>query len=283
MKENARKFLKPLLLSKPDSILASAFRQLTYLFPFLPRGLKFRWPYYLGDVSVLIDTSNSIEAPMLSGTYDVELSRAIHRFVKQGSYCVDIGANVGPVTLLLAKLVGATGRVLAIEPGSAYCRRLNDNLNLNPELKKRVTLVNIGLSDVKGSLFWEPDPKYPYNAGLSADRLSHSGVSVHVDTLDAVIEQQGWRQLDFIKIDVEGMEFEVFRGSLNILLQYKPVVLFETLEIFRKKRNFDPFTQIEDLLNKLDYKLYRISPEGDLEAVNLTNLPSNTLAIPCRN
>ena len=121
---------------------------------------------------------------MLSGAYDNESSRIIRRFVGRGQHCVDVGANVGPITLLLAKLVGPDGHVLAVEPGPPYCAALERNLALNPGLGRVVTLLRVGLSDRPGSLLWRPDPAHPYNAGL-LDNLD--GLPVPVETLDAVV------------------------------------------------------------------------------------------------
>ena len=54
-------------------------------------------------------------------------------------------------------------------------------------------------------------------------------VPVRIETLDEVIGRLGWDRLDFIKIDVEGMEWEAFRGAQRTLAKYRPVVLFESM------------------------------------------------------
>src|SRR5207244_7164528 len=120
----------------------------------LPKRFTLRWPYYLDDVSVLVDLGNPIERPMFRGEYEVDVSRIVADFVRPGSYCVDVGANVGPVTLLLAKYVGPDGRVAAVEPGPPYRARLAANLHMNPKLCDRVTVVAAGLSDAPGVLHW---------------------------------------------------------------------------------------------------------------------------------
>src|SRR5581483_3209222 len=144
--------------------------------------------------------------------------------VTRGSNCIDVGANVGPVTLALARQVGPTGRVLAIEPGPPYVARLRRNLQVNPRLKDRVVILQSGISETEGSLLWRPDPVHPFNAGLSHvhGTAVPGEVRVPVTTLDTAIAQQKWDRVDFIKIDVEGMELEVLRGARGTLKALRP-------------------------------------------------------------
>lgn len=279
-------YLKPLVPLLPSWLLTRALRVRPGLFERIPPGRSFRWPYYLGDVIVWIDPANAIERKMICG-YEPSVLRAVERFAPPGSYCIDVGANVGAVTLALARQVGASGRVLAIEPGPPYVARLRRNLRSNPGLADRVVIVPAGISDAEGSLLWRPDPVHPFNAGLSqVHRTAVPGeVSVPVMTLDAAVSQQGWKRVDFIKIDVEGMELEVLCGAERTLKSLRPVVLFETLEIFRSGHLAidgvaDVFAVIEGFLRGLNYCLCDLLPDGSLKDVTAAALPDNTVAIP---
>jgi len=247
---------------------------------------SFQWPYYDGDLVVWIDPANEIERSMLVG-YDPDVARAIQRFAGPGLHCIDVGANVGAVTLPMAKRVGPAGRVLAVEPGPPYVERLRDNLAANPALEQRVTIVAEGLSESVGTLLWKPDPAHPYNAGMSAAHpyAVPGELPVPVTTMDALVARQGWERVDFVKIDVEGMELEVLRGAENTLETLRPVVLFETMEVFRTLRREqtghpDVFAEIERWLQGLGYALYALEADGRLKAVDAASLPDNTLALP---
>lgn len=108
------------------------------------------------------------------------------------------------------------------------------------------------------------------------------GTSVEVTTLDACVEQLGWSKLDFVKIDVEGMELEVLKGSQQTLKKFRPIVLFETMEIFRGARGFDIFLEMENLLKGLNYRLYDLTEARELVEVHSDSLPDNTIALPAK-
>ena len=273
----------------PEPVLVAAIRRRPGLIDRVPAGRSIRWPHYQGDLTVWIDPANLIERSMFGG-YDKDVIQSVQRFVGPGTCVVDVGANVGAVTLLVAKLVGPAGRVLAVEPGPPYVERLRANLALNASLSDRVTVHQVGLSDAPGMLQWRPDPKDPWNAGLStAHPDSRPGeVTVPVTTLDALVASQELDRLDFIKIDVEGMELEVLRGARQTLEKLRPVLLLETMEMFRIWRRertgiADVFAEIEGLLHDLGYRLFALRPDGKLEEVTFASLPDNTLGIPVRH
>lgn len=279
LKSELRKLVEFFLPYFPNTFRNRLIRKRPYMAMSLPSGFQLKWPYYLEDVTVFIDPRNDIENQMIQGEYQSDVSRVIRYFVKPGDFCVDVGANTGPVTLLFAKLTGPTGKVLSIEPGPPYYKRLQTNLELNPPLKEVVKTLNIGISDSDGTLIWAVDPEHAWNAGFLNVT---EGTSVQVSTLDACIEQSGWKRLDFVKIDVEGMELEVLKGSQEILTKFRPIVLFETLELFRESRGFDIFLEMENLLKSLNYKLYDLTEARALVEVNSSNLPDNTLALPAK-
>lgn len=280
------KYLKPLVPLLPGWLLSRVVQARPALLDRVPPGRSFRWSSYLGDVAVWIDPANAIERKMLCG-YEASVLRAVERFVAPGNYCIDVGANVGAVTLALARRVGPSGRVLAVEPGPPYVARLRRNLQANPRLMDRVVILQAGLSDAEGSLLWRPDPQHPFNAGLSQvhGAAVPDELLVSVTTLDAAVAEQKGDSVDFIKIDVEGMELEVLRGARRTLELLRPIVLFETLEIFRTSHWLvngiaDVFAEIEYFLHRLDYRLCDLRPDGSLQEVTARALPENTLAIP---
>jgi FkbM family methyltransferase len=254
--------------------LAGKDKRLRYL---LPPNRDISFSRYLGDVRVDVNTIYPIELEMLTGQYDRLSSSIIRRFLTEEAFAVDVGANVGALTLLMAKIV-RSGQVIAIEPGPRTSERLRSNLRLNPDLEKRVRVFQVGLADKAGTLMWREDQANRGNASLT----SGDGEPVEVVTLDSIVASIGAQRLDFVKIDVEGMEYEVVLGSLVSIEKYRPFIYYETLEPFREYRGFDIYGKIFKILHGFGYEHYFVvGKEKFVKADGLDVLLSaNTLAIP---
>ena len=268
--------MSPLTAPFFDTMLAwsQKIRELRFL---LPAGKQFVYEHYLGQFKVNIDTTFPIEVEMATGRYDLKTSAVLEKFITPEDTVLDIGANVGALTLLMASLT-PQGRVIAIEPGPSTFARLKANIDLNPTLQKTVDIYQLGIAEQPGKLYWQEDANVPGNAGL----LNSAGVEVKVEALDDFIAQSSVERLDFIKIDVEGMEYEVIKGGLQTIAKYRPVLYYETLESFRTNRGFDIYNQIFQILQDLGYRQFAIaSNTHTIEVQNLDTLLSpNTLAIP---
>lgn len=257
---------------------------------FLKKGLARRspkWSYlllndppwiledYLGDLRIQVSATNEIERVLISGRYEPELIRTIHQWVKPGDHALDIGANVGAITLALAKQVGPSGCVSAFEPGPPFFDRLRANVALNPALQKVVRLNRVGLSDEKGELLWGEDQVFPGNA-----RLGQGGTTpVPVTTLDQFFATPPPR-LDFMKIDVEGMELRVLRGAQKTIAQFKPLIVFETFLPYEQLESESLSLQTISWLEKLGYAMYHADGSVPPRPARYPKLSLNTLAIP---
>jgi FkbM family methyltransferase len=287
MRKFVGKLIRKLIPHLPTRLLVLLLRRSPSLATSVRRRETIIWSKYLGDLRVLVDLGNVIEASLLSGTYDTELARGFDHFVKPGHCCIDVGANVGAVTLHLAKLVGSQGQVVAVEPGPPYFERLGHNLELNPKIGDRVTPVKVGLADAPGTLHWQADPNAPDNAWMFDVKpweAAGPGTPIPVETLDGLVERLRLPKVDFIKIDVESMELEVLRGGRRTLQGFRPVVLFETMEWARAYRRqvsgIDVFLEMAALLQSLEYTTCKLARDGTIREVSLSSPPLNTLAVP---
>jgi FkbM family methyltransferase len=237
------------------------------------------FPRYDRDLTVVVDPVYAIELAMLSGVYDHSATRVIDRLFQKDWVSVDVGANVGALTLLMAKR-SPGGKVFAVEPGPKLVSRLEKNRSLNPTVARVITVCQVGLSDKAGTLFWSEDPNNLGNASL----LESHGLSVPVVTLDQFAVENRVSRLDFVKIDVEGMELEVIQGGMQTITKLQPLIYYETLEEFRRVRGFDIYGQIWSLLVPQGYKHYAVHKSGRLTALNsMDQLHSmNVLAVPAR-
>lgn len=155
------------------------------------------------------------------GSYEIVERRIVSRYLKRGMTVIDIGANVGLYSLIAERLVSPTGSVWAIEPSRDSYDRLLRNLELNGA--GRVTPVKVALSSkddhsavllrdrghLDGERYLLPD------GGKVEDPADTECVSTI--SLDTFCKRRGIWTVDFIKMDVEGGEYEVIRGASKIL------------------------------------------------------------------
>jgi hypothetical protein len=86
--------------------------------------------------------------------------------------------------------------------------------------------------------------------------------------------------VDFVKIDVEGMELQVMRGAEQLLRSFRPILYFETLARFVKSLNGTPFAAIRSfLVEELGYELYRLGDGGEIKHLKGGHPGGYTLAI----
>ena len=155
----------------------------------------------------------------------------IGAILKASDVCIDVGAYVGDYTHLFAKLVGSSGRVLAVEPVQSSYRMLSNRVKLFD--LRNVECINVALSEAPGQpvemVGGQSRPGLRARAHLWAtgDTANPSGQSVPMTTVDALVASRGLERVDFVKCDVEGAELLVFRGAIHTLTTYQPIVFCE--------------------------------------------------------
>jgi FkbM family methyltransferase len=203
----------------------------------------------------------------------------LDRWLSPGANCIDVGANAGLISLLMAKRVSPQGRVFSFEPSPLFYSRLQKNIQLNPGYSKIIQTFNVGLSDRPGSLNWIEDPEQPGN-GLLVSPDRGGGIPVTVSTLDSVLKELQITDLSFVKIDVEGMEYEVLKGGFETWQKHRPIIIFETLPSTQSTRDFPVFDQIGKVFKALNYSCYAIDASGNLVEPSQRELTHNSVLIP---
>lgn len=164
-------------------------------------------------------------AAFLFGDLDPKITWVINRCVRPGDTVLDVGANLGIVTLLLAQKVGATGAVHAFEPSPPVLRLLRETLrqaHLMP-----IRLHEFAVGDKEGTLTLSIPPE---NAGAASLVTTHTqagsaSCEVRVERLSACLVCVGEKPVAFMKIDVEGFEASALRGLMEGEDGLHPVVI----------------------------------------------------------
>ncbi|MCE2510465.1 MAG: FkbM family methyltransferase [Alphaproteobacteria bacterium] len=188
------------------------------------RRSGFRWRLDLGE---------GIDFTIYAlGAFERTSQAACRRFIEPGAVVLDIGANVGAHVLPLARQVGPRGRVFAFEPTVWALKKLRANLDLNPQLKDRVTVEQIlCVEKADDALPAAAMASWPLVPGEDVHPLARgrflSTEGARAMTLDDYLASQNLHGVDFVKLDVDGDECAVLRGAFRLLKELRPVVLME--------------------------------------------------------
>jgi FkbM family methyltransferase len=168
----------------------------------------------------------------------------LSQIIRSGMTILDVGANIGLLTLPFARLVRPGGRVIAFEPQRIVYQILCGNLALNAI--DNVFAHNSAVGRQGGSIALSPtDYTQVGNFGGVAVGASFAGETVPLVTIDSL----ALPSCEFMKIDVEGMELDVLAGAGNTLQRFRPRLFVEN------DRPEKSAALIEHLLG-LDYRLY---------------------------
>jgi FkbM family methyltransferase len=165
---------------------------------------------------------------------------------------VDVGAHIGKYTLVAAKLVGERGKVIAIEPHPLYYRVLQENVMLN-NLRNVVTF-NLAAWHKKDDLaLFEGDATGQHSVKTN---FSKGFTIVRAEAMDNIVEILNLPSVDWVKIDVEGSEYEVVRGLQRTLSKHKPKIIVEVYPLNFQKN----LPNVKEYMRNYGYDLIKISP-----------------------
>ena len=221
----------------------------------------------------------------VEGVYEPNQFYFLSKFLKKGMVFIDVGANVGLYSLFTSRLVGKTGQVVAIEPSRREFYRLTQNLKMNKTKNIKALKLALGNSNAIKKLNVAVSPYDGHNSfgtfGYETTKIDHTE-EVVTKTLDKLILETKMKQIDAIKIDVEGAELTVLKGGLRTLKLLKPLLLMELSDRTLRKQGSNS-NQIWKLLTRLSYIIYEFNQSsGKLrEARQKKNYDGeNIIAIP---
>jgi FkbM family methyltransferase len=190
--------------------------------------------------------------------YEKAIGDLVRSLVKPGDVCIDVGANIGAITLKLAFAAGLDGRVFAVEPHPRMVDRLRANIELNG--LRNISVIPYALSERTGTACLyaaESDYFHQGRSSLeSSDGLTNK-ISIEKITGKILEKQITKRPVKFLKIDVEGHDFIVLKELAAVIETDRPFLVFE----YAKKRWLEHGCRIEeaiDLLSEFRYRLYYI-------------------------
>lgn len=234
-------------------------------------GRKFQLIGSAEDQSVIVPTENA------GGTWEPHLLSLFHRLIRPHDVCLDIGANIGIHSLVMADLA-RNGHVHAFEPSSMNFAYLKQNLAQNHITN--VTAYQLGMSNVAGPRPFHTLVDIPgasFASDLGADRnidqviedglgyrFPYTSQTVEFATLDEWIVQRRIDSVRMVKMDVEGSEDFVVKGGAAFLERVRPFFISElNTKSLTHYFGIDPESYFNRLSSIYEY-IYIIGDAGEL-------------------
>ncbi len=179
----------------------------------------------------------------LDGYWESWITVAITRILQPGWHCVDIGANHGYYSIMMADAVGSSGRVLAVEPNPRLVTLLERTVQVNG-FDKRLTVLQKAVFDLDDKIVkLVIPPGQGRNASICLDAPTAGNV-VEVETVTLDQLTRDWQRVDFIKLDAEGAEEAIWRGMRDTVRRNQDISIIME---FNCLRCFNPRAFLEDI------------------------------------
>jgi FkbM family methyltransferase len=250
------------------------YRFLALLSKFIPRLREY--PIILPmapSVKFEANLTNNIFFPLLKyGLYPHQVAEdlVIGTFLRDGDCVVDVGANIGYVSLLCSQYVG-NGVVYSFEPSAItfkYIEQLASQI-------KQIKPWNLAVSNASGMVRFIDEVMS--DRSYIADSQDPRGYLVQCCTIDNWVARNQIERIDFIKVDAEGHDIHVIEGAREVIKLHQPIFEFEAF-------NMDAVNQVYDILQSLKstagYKIYRCCNQYPLSTLSKVTMTNNWFAIP---
>jgi FkbM family methyltransferase len=191
-------------LAQRTGLKRGAFRPMLSRLVDLLRGGPLDVAYQGASFRFYHQASATERGALFNPDYNIEELDFLRAHAPDGGTFVDVGANVGTYALALARHVGATGKVIAIEPHPVTYARLKFNTTASRFAQVRLFAAAVGASD--GELMIETDGDNLGASHIVTGDVSDKAVKVPSLRLQRILEQSGVSQVDALKIDIEGYE-----------------------------------------------------------------------------
>jgi len=200
---------------------------------------------------------NPLESPKVINQDVVNFYK---RFIRKGSVIIDIGAHTGDTTVPMALANGKEGTTIAFDPNPYVFEILSINSKLNTQ-KTNIIPYNYAIAVEPGEYFYNSSEATHNNGGISKDKINKHGKYqlqnkvVAVNLLDFLNKEKvDLSQLSFIKIDTEGLDYDILISFKEIIKNYRPIIIAECFSKLDKIKRDNLYT----LFDELDFDLFKL-------------------------
>ncbi|MEK7269951.1 MAG: FkbM family methyltransferase [Planctomycetota bacterium] len=223
-------------------------------------GLKRKRIILRKGVRYEVDLAEGIDLHLfLFGGFQAHLAQSPLIRILEDAVILDVGANVGAVSLAFAKAF-PRATIYSFEPSHYAFEKMKRNLELNEDLGKRifpmqafVTMADPDPSHLVAYASWPIDDlggdRHPMHMGIMKEATDRRVI------LDEFVRERGIDRLNLIKIDTDGHEMNILRSAEETIRRFRPIIIFELTAYLLDERGYT-FTEYEKFLRPQGYRLY---------------------------
>jgi len=184
----------------------------------------------------------------------------LKQFIQEGDFVLDIGANIGTAASIMGLCAGPQGTVLALEPNPQSFKVLKVNSTLNTD-KLNIIPLQCAATSEDGEFYYNAIEATFNNGSISKSRgeafgkyeLEEKISGINLNNLLRREYTELLESLSCIKVDTEGLDYEILLTLEEIIIEYKPTVIFEVFKTVNKEDRYHLF----ELFNQIGYDLYK--------------------------
>jgi len=210
-------------------------------------------------------------AGYLVGNPELDVQLALQHLLKPGMTLFDAGANVGFLSVLAARLVGPSGRVVCFEPLPVNADWIEHNARLNQFTNIDVRREALGGTDSQTKFLVAPETTrgmLSTSSFAKPENITAEEILIPVRSLDSLWAERAIPAPDLIKLDVEGVEAEALRGGTKLIRELRPNLLVEL---------HDTRGPVSEILQELGYHTIVLGGTASLAEANWND---HVVAVP---
>lgn len=249
------------VILKPPPLKRAANRLILSL---LPKTVN------IGSAIVHLNPQDPVVSGALSlGVFERDELAFFARFCREGMTVIDVGANVGTYTACAMHRIKNNGVVVAIEPHAEsrqyLVRTIDANAKkLSPENLPRVHVSDAAAASFEGAarLFVNPNNKGDNRLYCSELTPENDSVEIRSRTIDAILQDLGIHSADFMKLDIQGYEFEAVQGARKTIENSKRMIILSEFwpDGIRQASSQHASAYLE-LLSNLGFAIYELKSD----------------------
>lgn len=217
----------------------------------------------MSAINAALQTWKAVESTLDKSTTADLLEHFVEQLYRHtlssGDIAIDVGAHRGRHTIPMAECVGTSGKVYGVEASSVTLKKLNSTLKqAERNISSTIAIIPKAVGNTTGTVEFNYVPEAP---GMSGLMVQNYPVEAHPETetvelvkLDEEIPEHD--QIKFIKLDIEGGEFNALNGATDILTKSRPVIVYEWGGAAAAERYGFTAQQFFEFMKDMNYDIY---------------------------